>query len=436
MAESGAKLHRVNNGKGVQSVSPHQSAWLTHWTGPKLDLTTHDHLSQFTRSERDDRSDINKQLTGVEAASDNFGFSKDIKDVDLTMSLKKPSNQLFPFFKSGQEEQGETRVVQALGHQVSHEKLTTGLKLETSSRERHLQPTEQVKYHMFFGESSSQPSDEKCYKLDGHTTHGSDHFRHLTAAFASKEHLQKNEKSELPSFLRRHNAAFLKGDPSTSSHRSPALMEEQYKRMQKHIGMGFFPHQTGSPQTVHHGSSSYQNVPHFVHDVEMARMSGGLHSFSRTTHSLLITKQTDVKVYQDSQIYRESRVSTQLKGKSLREINCISPHFPQGQRGLKIQLLDSSDQLQEYVEEVKTQKNESSADTDAMDVEAFKKNRLSGNLFVETNSYVLSFSFCHRLNLCFIIYCYRCTFVPAKQGTLTLPAIFFSFLFSRSCSDF
>ncbi|KAJ9551800.1 LOW QUALITY PROTEIN: hypothetical protein OSB04_015845 [Centaurea solstitialis] len=428
MPEREARSLHVNSGKSVQPINPHQSAWLTHWAGTRFESATHDHLAQFGRSEGDDQ-DIKKHLTGIEIASDNFGTSKGIRDVDLAMSLKKPGSQSFPFFKRGQEserssilkEGGETRGVPAFGPQVSHKKLTPALNVGTSSREHHFQPQgeskiplEQVKYHMFFGDSSysgSRPSKEKF--ANNHTTHGPENFRQLTAAFASKDHLPetnflgqehpsycsqsaalnnfpKHEKSEMPPFLRQNKAAAMKNDPSTS--RSPAFLEEQYKRMQKHIGMGFFPQQTGSPEMTKPGRPcSFQDGPHFVHDVEMARicaplssvegLPGGLHSFSRTTHSLLITKQTDGKLYQENQIFRESRVSTQLKGDALRELNCIPPLVSHGQRGVKLQLLDSSDQSQENFEDIKAagdvQKNESSADTDAMDMESFKENRLS-----------------------------------------------------------
>ncbi|XP_024959092.1 uncharacterized protein LOC112500061 isoform X2 [Cynara cardunculus var. scolymus] len=447
MPEREARSLHVNNGKSVQPVNPHQSAWLTHWTGTRFESTTHDHLTQLGRSEVDDQ-DIKKHLPGIEIASDNFGSSKGIRDVDLAMSLKKPGSQSFPFFKRGQEsgrssisnEGGETRGGQALESQVSLKKLTTTLNAETSSRECHFQPEsvsqipiEQVKYHMFFGDGSysgSRLSKEKF--ANSHTTHGPENFRQLTSAFASKEHLPetnfleqqhpsycshsaalvgernlnnfpKHEKSEMPPFLRQNKAAVMKNDPSTS--RSPAFIEEQYKRMQKHIGMGFFPHQTGTSETTKSGRPcSFQDVPQFIHDVEMARMSaplssvqglaGGLHSFSRTTHSLLITKQTDGKLYQENQIFRESTVSSQLKGDGLRELNCIPPLVTHGQRGVKLQLLDSSDhESQENVEDVKAvgevQKNESSADTDAMDMESFKENCVSGVHLISPNKNVM-----------------------------------------------
>lgn len=344
MPESRAKSLHVNNGKAVES------AWLTHWTGG-----THDHLTQFNDH------DMKKQMSRVETASDNFGFSEKIKDVDLTMSLKKPNSQSFPFFRIGQGQEETRGGVPTLGPQASHEKLTSAFNVE--------RPTEPVKYHMFFGESGyscPRPSDQEPYNLNHRSNHRPETL------------LPKSERMQTNSFLRLNSSPLLTTDPSTSSHRSP--VEEQYERMQKHIGMGFFPHQTGSAQNT----KLFQNVPHYVHDMEMTRMcapissveglAGGIHSFSRTTHSLLITKQTDVKVYQESQFFRESRVSTQFKG------NCSPPHFGQSKRGLKIQQLDSSDyESQENIEDVKdVQKNESSADTDAMDMGSFKGNHLSG----------------------------------------------------------
>ncbi|KAK1418194.1 hypothetical protein QVD17_27337 [Tagetes erecta] len=371
MPENGAKSHLVNNGKAVQS------AWLTHWTGTRSETIDHDR-------------DFKRDLTGIEISSDNFGFSK---DVDLTTSLKKPKSQSFQFFKRGQESGKRSMLnerVQALGlgPQFSHEKLAGGLNVEASSRACHVQPTNQVKHHMFFSESgysSSQPSDKEVYKRDNHSTHGLENFRYLTAAFASKEHIPKNE---MPSFSKQNNTPLLKTDPSTSSYRSQAFVEEQYKRMKKHIELGFFPRHTGSPQlgksqTMHDAHFSSQNVPHFVHDVEMTKMSGGLHSFSRTTHSLLLTKQSYVKVYQENQFFRESRLSTQFKGEPLTELNDSPPRFGQGQQGVKLQLLDSSDhESQQNVEGYRVsgdvQKNLSSTDTDAMHMESFKDNHLSG----------------------------------------------------------
>ncbi|XP_071730002.1 uncharacterized protein [Rutidosis leptorrhynchoides] len=331
-----------NNGKAVESsVNRNQLSWLTHWTGTRSETDTHDHLTQFN-----DR-DMKKHMNRGEIASDNFGYSKGIKDVDLTISLNKPSSQSFPFFKIGHE-QGKLKTVQP---QVSN--FNNGFNFENSSSERHLQPTEHVKkYHMFFGESSysyAGPSDQ--------------------------EHFPISQKPEMPSFFEQNNTPHLKAnDPSTSSHRSPASIEGQYKRMQKHIGLGFFPHQTGS-----HGQCSFQDV----RDAEMARMTGGIHSFSRTTHSLLITKQTDVEVFRESQVYRGSRLSTQFNGEAFEDLNYSPPRFTQGQRGVKIQLLDSSDhESRDNVDSVKAsldvQKNESSADTDTMDFGCFKENHLSG----------------------------------------------------------
>lgn len=304
---------RDNNGKSVQSIEPHQSTWFTHWTGTRYGPSAHDPSPHLTQIKEDDLD--------IKIASDNFRSSKGIKDMELAMSLKKTGTQSFPFFKRGQE----------IGRSftLNEEKQTLG----SSSRESHFQPEESshTKYHMFFSE----------------------------AVFASKNHLPKTEQEHnIPSFLRHDNLPLLKGDPSTSTtnnnNQSPSFIEEQYKRMQKHIGMGFFPNQTGNPEmmkpaTVH----SFQNIPHLE----------GLHSFSRTTHSLLITKQTDVELYQENQIFREAMVSTQ--------------------RGLKLQLLDSSDQeSQEKIGDVKAvesvQKNESSADTDTMDMGSFKENHFSG----------------------------------------------------------
>ncbi|CAH1444846.1 unnamed protein product [Lactuca virosa] len=336
------KSHPNNNGKAVESIEPHQSAWLTHWTGTRFESSTHVPSTRLIQNEEDDL-DMKKHSKGVEIASDSCGSSKGINDLELAMSLKKPGS---------------------------------------SSRECHFQPeeasqipSEQVKYHMFFGESR--------------TTHGPENISQLKTIFTSKNHLPKTnsvameQEHKMPSFLRQDNVALLKTDPSTSSNSAPSLIAEQYKRMHKHIGMGFFPHQS-CPEVIKPGTmQSFQNVSHLE----------GLHSFSRTTHSVLITKQTDVKVYQEKQIFRESMVSTRLKEEAVREVNRSPAYFADSQRGVKLQLLESSDQeSQEKIEDVKgagdVQKNESSADTDTMDMESFKENHLSGVHFSPLNKVI------------------------------------------------
>ncbi|KAL7585902.1 hypothetical protein Lser_V15G45743 [Lactuca serriola] len=366
------KSHPNNNGKAVQSIEPHQSAWLTHWTGTRFESSTHVPSTRLIRKEDD--LDMKIHTKGVDIASDSCGSSKGINDLELAMSLKKPGTQSFPFFKRGQESgrsfiMNEVGQAQALGPQVSHMKSAAALNIGSSSRECHFQreeasqiPSEQVKYHMFFGESQ--------------TTHGPENISQLKTIFASKNHLPKTnsvameQEHKMSSFLRQDNVSLLKTDPSTSSNSSPSLIAEQYKRMQKHIGMGFFPHQS-CPEVIKPGTmQSFQNVSHLE----------GLHSFSKTTHSVLITKQTDVKVYQEKQIFRESMVSTRLKEETVREVNRSPAYFANSQRGVKLQLLESSDQeSQEKIEDV--QKNESSADTDTMDMESFKENHLSGVQF-------------------------------------------------------
>ncbi|KAL4581284.1 hypothetical protein LXL04_017495 [Taraxacum kok-saghyz] len=362
------KSHR-DTGKALQSIEAHQSAWFTHWTGTRFESSTHDPSPHLTRNEEDDH-DIKKHRNKVETASDNFGSSKDL---ELAMSLKKPDTPSFPFFKRGQESAVRNLIpneeLQALGPQFSHKKPSTDLNIGSSSKECHFQteevsqvPSEQVKYHMFFGE-----------------THTTTHLPKTKSVAMEQEH-------KMPSFFRQDNVTLLKNNhPSTSTNSLPSLIEEQYKRMQKHIGMGFFPHQTGCPEMIKPGTvQSFHN---------------GLHSFSRTTHSLLITKQTDVKLYQEKQIFRESMVSTQLKQEAHREVNRSPPYFAHSQRGVKLQLLDSSDQeSQDKIENV--QKNESSADTDTMDMESFKENHLSGLHFsprkkettMESNIPILPFS--------------------------------------------
>ncbi|KAA8545991.1 hypothetical protein F0562_020558 [Nyssa sinensis] len=163
------------------------------------------------------------------------------------------------------------------------------------------------------------------------------------------------------------------------------------------------PVEASKSEKLYHGGYSLQRMPHSVHGVETMRicttvdgLPGGPPKISQTTHSLLITK-TDVNMSDENQMLRESRVSTNLKRNSLGELLSLSPIFNQGHGGVKLQPLGSSTDSEEKdnVVDVKTSevhlKNESSTETDTMDMCIFKEeDHLSGVNSSESNKNIMA----------------------------------------------
>ncbi|KAK6121446.1 hypothetical protein DH2020_044806 [Rehmannia glutinosa] len=109
--------------------------------------------------------------------------------------------------------------------------------------------------------------------------------------------------------------------------------------------------------------------------------AGGCPKFSQTTHSLLITKKTDV-LSRENDIIRTTRLITKMNENTSGNIT-LSPFFGQGNRGVKLQPLSSSSNSEGKrnvgnVEASKVSiKNESSAETDTMDMEFFMEEKLN-----------------------------------------------------------
>ncbi|XP_021904595.1 uncharacterized protein LOC110819644 isoform X1 [Carica papaya] len=109
--------------------------------------------------------------------------------------------------------------------------------------------------------------------------------------------------------------------------------------------------------------------------------SRGLPNFSQTARHLLITEETDVNTSEKGQLFRESTVSLKLKGKMFTEFLNSPPDFGlHCQHAVKLQPIRSSTENEgkECIGDIKTPtvciKNESSAETDTMDMDAFNNN--------------------------------------------------------------
>ena len=169
--------------------------------------------------------------------------------------------------------------------------------------------------------------------------------------------------------------------------------------MQNHSGMWLSPSLSSCPEAtksekLYNGCNSLPRLPCSVHDVETMRIyttidsaegsSRGPSMLSQSTRQFLITKKTDVNLFEGGQMFKESTVSTKFKGKTFTELLGLSPDFQfHAQQGVKLQPLESSidSDGKENIRDVNASvglKNESSAETDTMDMDAFQENHLSG----------------------------------------------------------
>ncbi|KAJ7001273.1 hypothetical protein NC653_011646 [Populus alba x Populus x berolinensis] len=213
------------------------------------------------------------------------------------------------------------------------------------------------------------------------------------------------------------NAGLLFRDPSTSNNQ----LRESFHLMPNRSGFEFLPRQISTRgdsqlEKLYNGSYALPTLPS-VHDGETMRIrttidsieefSRGPPTYTQTTHRFFIKKKTDVNLPDGAQMFRESAISTEIKGKMVTELLAISPDFGFDiKQGVKLLPLDSStgsegkestgnfrtsavvkenDSLAEGKENTKNastsavnEESDSSAETDTMGMDAFCENHLSG----------------------------------------------------------
>lgn len=205
-------------------------------------------------------------------------------------------------------------------------------------------------------------------------------------------------KSRNP-FVRPNELALWPHNPSTSRSQQPEFVSKQCHKTQDHTGMELFPRKN-SPIEVTKSEKLYRecfsvpSLPCSEHDMEATRhcttvdsmeeSSRGLERFS-TTHNFLVTKRTAFDLSKGGHMLKESKVSAKMKEKASPELFRIDRRigFPI-RTGVKLKLLGSSTASDEVKEAGELQalsvnlKNESSAETNTMDLDTFWKNHVSG----------------------------------------------------------
>lgn len=209
------------------------------------------------------------------------------------------------------------------------------------------------------------------------------------------------------SLLKRKDAALSLYDPSTSGHQQTDFVRKRHLNTQNYSGMELFPSQSSPPdvrrsEKLNHGCYSPPKLPCSVHDVETMRIFTAVDStekasripskFSQTTRHFLFTKKSDADLPNECQMFSESIVSAKFKAKHFSDLGLSADLQFHVQEGVKLQPLGSSRDT-DRKEKVRDQdvsaglENESSADTDTMDMDAFRENNLLGVASSLSNKY-------------------------------------------------
>ncbi|KAF8020502.1 hypothetical protein BT93_G1042 [Corymbia citriodora subsp. variegata] len=194
------------------------------------------------------------------------------------------------------------------------------------------------------------------------------------------------------------DGAPLLNDPMTSKNPITVLVGKKYRKTQDHFTNKFFPCQSSppegsKPEKLHQEYSSRPG--HSFLDVETMKICTSADSaegflrfqpkISQTTQHLFFSDNFGVDLSKGGPFIRESTVSTKYNALAFGEILSLSPNNFCSQRGVKLQPLWSSTDSEEKEDAADGRtsamaiKNESSAETDTMDMDAFRENHLSGD---------------------------------------------------------
>ncbi|XVF45306.1 hypothetical protein PTKIN_Ptkin02bG0195100 [Pterospermum kingtungense] len=204
------------------------------------------------------------------------------------------------------------------------------------------------------------------------------------------------------SLTRQKDAPLLLHDQPTNNSQLLSFLNKQSQKVENDSTIGLLP-SLGYPEAMK-SEKAYDerfllpSVPRSVHDLKTMEIPTTIDSagekpigpskFSQTTHQFFITKKTGVDLTEGGQVFREAMVSPKLKGNMFNEFLSLSPSFCfHGQQGVKLQPLESSmdsggkDNLGDIRTSAVCLKNESSVETDAMELDVFQKSHLASVAF-------------------------------------------------------
>ncbi|KAH6756091.1 hypothetical protein C2S53_004352 [Perilla frutescens var. hirtella] len=226
--------------------------------------------------------------------------------------------------------------------------------------------------------------------------HCQKHFQSTDLIWERKVGSQSEPDTSIDVCFGDHNTSLLLDAPSMDDHHQPKSDQDWFQKTQKSQYITSLPpSQCIASEKNEHKMSRYdpyprQKLPTCVHEAmricatvdSVEATPGSCPWFSQTTHSLLITKNSDVDVSKETDIFR--RLITQMNGNSSRGLENVPPYFGQANRGVKLQAISSSNSDgQGNVGDIRigtskvASKNESSAETDTMDMDFWKDERLN-----------------------------------------------------------
>lgn len=423
--------------KSGRIVEPYQPVWMAHWMRGQGNVAAErrNHSAfgneDFNHVPRDDHFshvlDASRPVKEIKAVESKvFGTVQSSENVRTCWPLTNHGR--------GTDNEGALRL--ELGHMVERGKAVAGntrsqipsvisalnrgcnslgegtsknpldwVKTHSPTMDRSLTALKPSK-ETFVGSSTNlQP----CYDLEKHefgngkavksplvmrpSSSSNNHLPNTNIRMLVKEHWDKHNEST--DFIcerkmdRDLNKSLLLDAPSTSDHHLQLAGPDSFREMQKSSGIPLLPSQfIASEKTEskksHYNFYSLQKLPNcVVNDTETMRICttvdsveatpGGFPRFSKTTHSLLITKKTDANL--SKKVFRTTQFITDVNGNMPRDVHSLWPFSAKGNRGVKLQPLSSSSNSEEKVnvEDAKTLRNESSADTDTMDVDFCKE---------------------------------------------------------------
>lgn len=199
---------------------------------------------------------------------------------------------------------------------------------------------------------------------------------------------------------RQNNMPLLLHDPSASNNQLPVSVGKQCEDLQNFYGARSFPNWSSPSESNKSGKllHDFFSVPRIAGSLpnvdtmgicttvaSMEQLSEHPPNFSQMTHHFMITKKTGVNLLEEGEMFRDSTFSTKIKGKVLNEFLSLSPGFGfRVQHGVKLLPLGSTTDSKgkENFGDVKTStvclQNESSAETDTMDMDVLQKDPFSG----------------------------------------------------------
>ncbi|CAL1353541.1 unnamed protein product [Linum trigynum] len=176
-------------------------------------------------------------------------------------------------------------------------------------------------------------------------------------------------------------------DTSISKNEGRGFVAEPFLKMPQNSDSGYFSFRNRPPVPGTPSSSVHDVQAMGVHTTidSVTDFSASCSKFLHTAHRFFITKNTDLTLPDEGQMFHQPSIFTKFKGKALDESFCLAPDYcSHGNQGVKLQPLESSRESkgQEESENVKNSipgsKKGSSSENKTMSMDAFGKNHVLG----------------------------------------------------------